>query len=110
MSFLIDGLRVSVNEINGLGKGSICAPLVSMSRAIHPMLDAKHQARARPALVLPKANLRFDGGRVPHPPLGLAQRLVLCGTRSERILVDGNLTNADIQPARAGGKAGFMLS
>ncbi len=55
MSFLDDGLRVTVNGINGLGKGVAGAGLkpglrgVGMFCAIHPMLDAKHQARARPA-------------------------------------------------------------
>lgn len=41
--------------------------------------NAAKPRRARPAPVLPKANLRFDGGRVPHPPSGRAHRFVLCG-------------------------------
>ncbi len=50
MSFLNDGLRLSVNEINGLGKGRVWVAIVGRSRAILQCLmqSIKH---AMPTLV-----------------------------------------------------------
>ena len=76
MSFLDDGLRVTVNGINGLGKGMFEGSLAGMFNDIYPMIDVKATCtREACSRFLPEVVLLFSIGHVPHQSSSSARRI-----------------------------------